>query len=182
MIIGSITNALASARLRVLMLRLSDTLPLFKTWSTVVVNKARSNARAKGGRRLWRQIADYTRVTACSQRGATIECLSYIGVHKEFGGPIQAKNKAALTIPIHRMAYGQTAAELEMSGIRLFRPGSPGMKKNLLVTADGNGNLIPVFALCRRTRPQRADKWWPENRWVLDQGIREAKWHLEKGH
>ena len=168
MIFGSITTNLASARLRVLMLRLSDTLPLFRSWSTVVVNKARSNARAKGGRRLWRQIADYTRVTSCSQRGATIECLSYIGAHKEFGGPIQAKNKMALTIPIHRMAYGQKASELEMSGIKLFRPGSPAM--------------IPVFALCRRTRPQRADKWWPEKRWVLDQGIREAKRHIEKGH
>lgn len=182
MIFGSITTNLASARLRVLMLRLSDTLPLFQSWSTVVVNKARSNARAKGGRRLWRQIADYTRVTSCSQRGATIECLSYIGAHKEFGGPIQAKNKMALTIPIHRMAYGKTAAELEMSGIKLFRPGSPAMKKNILATTDENGNLIPVFALCRRTRPQRADKWWPEKRWVLDQGIREAKWHIEKGH
>lgn len=182
MIIGSITNALASARLRVLMLRLSDTLPLFRSWSETVVKQARNNAAAKGGKKLWGQIADFTKVTACSQRGATIECLSYIGVHKEFGGPIQAKNKAALTIPIHRMAYGQKASELEMSGIKLFRPGSPGMKKNLLVTTDGDGNLIPVFALCRRTRPQRADKWWPENRWVLDQGIRWAKWHIEKGH
>ena len=90
MIIGSITHALASARLRVLMLRLSDTLPLFRSWSETVVKQARNNAAAKGGKKLWGQIADFTKVTACSQRGATIECLSYIGVHKEFGGPIQA--------------------------------------------------------------------------------------------
>ena len=182
MIFGSITTNLASARLRVLMLRLNDTLPLFRTWSTVVVNRARNNARAKGGRKLWGQIAGFTKVTACSQRGAVIECLSYIGAHKEHGGPIQVKNKSALTIPIHQMARGRTAEEVEMSGITLFRPGSPAMRRNILATVDDSGNLIPVFALCRRTRSQRADKWWPEQRWVLDQGIREAKWHIERGH
>ena len=182
MIIGRITTATASAHLRMLMLRLNDTLPLFRTWSTAVVNKARSNARAKGGRKFWGLIAGFTKVTSCSQRGATIECLSYIGAHKEFGGPIQAKNKMALTIPIHRMAYGQKASEVEMSGITLFRPGSPAMRRNILATVDDSGNLIPVFALCRRTRSQRADKWWPEQRWVLDQGIREAKRHIERGH
>ena len=111
MIIGSITSALASARLRVLMLRLSDTLPLFKTWSTVVVNKARSNARAKGGRRLWRQIADYTRVTACSQRGATIAksgaspCASSVPAAPADPAPVQtaapsaAPSNAILSMP-----------------------------------------------------------------------------------
>lgn len=182
MIIAQIKSATASARLWGLMLRIRNTLPLFKTWSTVVVKRARSNARSKGGRRLWRQIADYTKVSRCSQRGAVIECLSCIGAHKEHGGPIRVKNKSWLTIPISELAYGKTAAEVEMNGIDLFRPGPPGAKKNILAYADENGNLIPVFALCRQTRPQRADKWWPEPRWVLEQGIREAKWHIERGH
>lgn len=182
MIIAQIKSATASARLWGLMLRIRNTLPLFKTWSTVVVNRARSNARAKGGRRLWKQIADYTKVTKCSQRGAVIECLSYIGAHKEHGGPIRVKNKSCLTIPISEIAYGKTAEEVEMNGIELFRPGPPGAKRNVLACADENGNIVPVFALCRQTRPQRADKWWPEHYWVLEQGIREAKWHIERGH
>ena len=69
-----------------------------------------------------------------------------------------------------------------MNGIELFRPGPPGAKRNVLACADENGNIVPVFALCRQTRPQRADKWWPEDYWVLEQGIREAKWHIERGH
>ena len=116
------------------------------------------------------------------QPGAVIECLSYIGAHKEHGGPIRVKNKSYLTIPISELAYGKTAEEVEMNGIELFRPGPPGAKKNLLAYADENGNLVPVFALCKQTRPQRADKWWPEDYWVLEQGIREAKWHIERGH
>ena len=104
-----------------------------------------------------------------------------IGLHKQNGGPIRVKNKSWLTIPISELAYGKTAEEVEMSGIDLFRPGPPGAKRNILAYAE-NGNLVPVFALCKQTRPQRADKWWPDHSWVLEQGIREAKWHIERGH
>lgn len=182
MIIARIESATASARLWLLMQSIRNTLPFFKTWSTVVVNRARSNARAKGGRRLWRRIADYTKVTKCSQHGAVIECLSYIGAHKEHGGPIRVKNKSSLTIPISELAYGKTAEEVEMSGIKLFRPGRAGAKRNILAYSNPDGKLVPVFVLCKRTRPQRADKWWPEQHWVLRQGVREAKYHIEKRH
>ncbi len=182
MIIARIESATASARLWLLMQSIRNTLPFFKTWSTVVVNRARSNARAKGGRRLWRRIADYTKVTKCSQHGAVIECLSYIGAHKEHGGPIRVKNKSSLTISISELAYGKTAEEVEMSGIKLFRPGRAGAKRNILAYSDPDGKLVPVFVLCKRTRPQRADKWWPEQHWVLRQGVREAKYHIEKRH
>lgn len=182
MIIAKIESAALSVKLWMMMRQIQNPLALYKTWSTVVVNKARANARAKGGKRLWKQIADYTKVSRCSQRGAIIECLSYIGAHKEYGGPIRVKNKSWLTIPISELAYGKTAGEIELSGIKLFRPGRKEAKKNILAYSDAAGTLVPVFALCKQTRPQRADKWWPDHRWVLEQGVKEAKWHIEKRH
>ena len=38
-----------------------------------------------------------------------------------------------------------------------------------------SGHLVPVFALCKMTASQRADKWLPEHNWVLHAGIEEAK-------
>lgn len=129
MIIARIESATASVRLWLLMRRIRNTLPFFKTWSTVVVNRAHSNARAKGGRRLWLQIVDKTNITKCSRHGAVIECLTPIGAHKEHGGPIRVKNKSWLTIPISELAKGKTAEYVEMSGIKLFRPGRAGAKR-----------------------------------------------------
>ena len=83
MVIAVLKKSLAEAELRRLVRRLNNTLPFYKTWSTVVVNKARSNARSKGGKTLWKRIEKATQVSSCNTAGAKIECFSYIGAHKE---------------------------------------------------------------------------------------------------
>ena len=65
-----IDSAIASARLWALMLRIRDPARLHKIWGVRVMNQARANARAKGGRRLWKQIADSVSLQSVSQRGA----------------------------------------------------------------------------------------------------------------
>ena len=87
-----------------LMDQLQNKLPLFKTWGRAVELKAKTNARAKGGRRIWRNIAGATRLHSITRDGAVVECYDPIGTHKEFGGPIRAKNAKALTIPISALA------------------------------------------------------------------------------
>ena len=169
-----IKSAVASARLWALMLRIRDPSKLYKTWGVRVMNQARANARAKGGRRLWKQIADAVVLRNVSQRGADIRGVGLfgrIGMHKEKGGPIRVREKNWLTIPIDPAAYGKTAAEYSLeTGVRLFRPG----RKKILAYAQ-DGTLVPVFALCKATASQRADKWLPEHNWVLHAGIEEAK-------
>ena len=123
MIIAVLKKSLAEAELRRLTARLKNTLPFYKTWSTVVVNKARSNARSKGGKTLWKRIEKATQIRSCNASGARIECFSYIGAHKEQGGPIAVKNKKFLTIPLVDYAKGKTVEYLQLSGIKLFRPG-----------------------------------------------------------
>lgn len=61
--------------------------------------------------------------------------------------PIKA---AALTIPIHAMAYGRRVAEVRRSHT-VFRPKGT----NILATTDEAGGLVPLYALCRSaTVPQ----------------------------
>ena len=107
-----IDSAVASARLWSLMLRIRDPSKLHKFWGIRVMNQARANARAKGGRRLWKQIADAVVLRDVSLRGADIRGVGLfgrIGMHKEKGGPIRIKEKNWLTIPIDPSAYGKTA-------------------------------------------------------------------------
>lgn len=177
MIIAVLKKSLAEAELRRLTARLKNTLPFYKTWSTVVVNKARSNARSKGGKTLWKRIEKATQVSSCNASGAKIECFSYIGAHKELGGPIVARNKKFLTIPLVDYAKGKTVEYLHLSGIKLFRPA--GRKVLMRQTETG---VEAVFALCKKTKPQQRYPWWPEVNWVAEQGVKEAKWHLMKGH
>ena len=180
MLTGTVQNA-ASPELKRLLRRLNDRLKFFKTWGTAVYEKARANARAKRGRRLWRTIADLTRLVRVSNSGAAVECLSYIGAHKEFGGPIKAKNGRYLTIPIHKLAKGRTVGELEAEGMDIFRlPGTKTLGRG--VGKGKHQKYEPLFALCERTRPQRPDPWWVSAEWALEKGVEEAKWHIEKGH
>ncbi len=56
----------------------------------------------------------------------------------------------ALTIPIHALAYGRRAAEVErLTGERLFRPVRSGGRKTNILAATINGQLVPLYALVR---------------------------------
>jgi hypothetical protein len=139
---------------------------------------AGATRRAQGGCRLWKQIVDAVVLRNVSQRGADIRgegLFGRIGMHKQTGGPIRVREKNFLTIPIDPAAYGKTAREFSLdTGVRLFRPGGKGNPRRLLAY-EKDGTLVPVFALCRETAPQRAVRWLPEKNWVLRTGIEEAK-------
>lgn len=73
-----------------------------------------------------------------------------------------------LTIPIHKMAYGKTASEID----GLFKP----KDKNILAKVM-NGSLVAVFALVRRVIQRKDQTLLPtdsdyeeaiENRWVSE--------------
>lgn len=184
MIIAKVLNAAASVRLWLLMQRVRDPAKVYKIWGIKVVEKLRSNARAKGGRRLWKQIADAVRLDNVSQSGADVDVVGLwgrIGVHKEKGGPIRVRKKNFLTIPIEPSARGKTAEEFAADNhVRLFRPGGADSGRRVLAYSDADGRLVPVFALCRATRPQKRDRWYPSTQWVLRTGIEEAKRLTEK--
>lgn len=178
MLTAKLDARLTIAQLNLLLLRLRNKSGFFRTWGTAVEGKAKQDARAKGGRRIWRNIAGATRLHSVSDSGAVVQCYDPIGAHKETGGPIKAKNGRYLTIPIHRLAMGRTVGEIEARGIDLFRlPGTMTIGRG--VGKGENQTYEPFFALCEKTRPQRADPWWPQEQWVLREGVRHAQKHIE---
>ncbi len=155
--------------------RLTQPMRFLKTWGNSVAKSARANARAKGGRRFWRGIAQSVRLQQVSDDTLIVGSDHFAAAQKQFGGRIEAKNKEALTIPITEEAKGKTVAEFKMGGRPLFRlPGS-----NVL-GYSAHGEFFPEYALVKRTKPQKADPWFPDNAEVSALGMKEAEFWLKK--
>jgi hypothetical protein len=150
--------------------------PFLMVWGNAVAKEARQNARAKGGRNLWREIARATRVEKLGQLGVAVACYHVAGGHKQFGGPIVATNAKALTIPIAPEAEGKRAAEFELGGRELFVPKGT----HVLGYSDDEGQFHALFVLVKRTKPQRAFPWMPGAERVGEIGMSEAARWLKK--
>lgn len=144
-------------------------------WGNAVAKEARTNARQKGGRSFWREIAQATRVERAGTDSVSVANYHVAGGHKQTGGPIETKDKKALTIPLTDEAKRKRAAEFELGGRKLFRPGPPGQKANVLGYADEDGVFHPLFALVKRTRAQAAEPWFPDAPRVSAIGLQECE-------
>jgi len=145
------------------------------SWGAQIRKRAILNARAKGGRKLWREIANSVNLKRVTDNEVEVKATHRAAAQKQFGGKIRARGKAAggadaLTIPIAPEAEGQSAAKFALAGLHLFVfPNS-----NLLGYMEED-SFYPLFALVKETKPQRADPWWPEPEFVEDQGVKEAE-------
>ncbi|MEI7825526.1 MAG: hypothetical protein WCI01_09505 [Chlorobiaceae bacterium] len=153
----------------------------FKVWAQKASLMAQQSARSHSrGGQFWPSIARLTQVTSASDSGAVVQCLHFAGYHKEHGGPIKAKNSEFLTIPLIPSAMGKRVGEWQMdNGARLFRPGPKGNKKRVLCFVK-DGELTPVYALTKETKPQSPEPWWPQPEQVLDAGVMLAGEQIER--
>jgi hypothetical protein len=129
--------------------------PFLMRWANAIAKEARDTARAKGGKRFWRQIAAATRVKAISDSTVEIANWHVAGAQKQYGGPIEAKNAKALTIPIAPEAHGKRAADFTTGGRQLFVPKGT----SVLGYADATG-FHALFALRKRVM-QKPEPWFP---------------------
>ena len=163
------------ARLRRLGAAGRDLTPLLKTWGNAVAKAARTNARAKGGRRFWAEIAAATRLRSVSARSVEVFSDHFAARHKHYGGVITARRAKYLTIPVDPLSRGHTAAELSV-GRDLFVVGGDG---RALLGFDDGGKFRPLFVL-KRSVFQHPDPWWPDDRTVDELGRREAAYWLDQ--
>lgn len=155
--------------------RLARQRPLHARWAQSVAIRMRTNARAKGGRRLWREIADATRVDRIGEDGASI------GVHhpaahmRHTGGEIRAKNVKALTIPIAPEAEGKRAGEFELGGRDLFVLRSRSSDPSTIgILGFDEGDVFHPLYLLRAKVTHPADPWLPTDDEVAELGLVEA--------
>jgi hypothetical protein len=125
---------------------------LVLAWAILVQNEAARNARAKGGKRFWRDLAKTIHAVSTGTTSAQVQVDHVAAAQKERGGPIEAKNAAMLTIPVKGSeAEGRRASEFP----ELFRIG------RMLVRKEG-GVIEPLFWLVKKTKRQRPDPFMPQ--------------------
>ena len=150
----------------------------FQAFGTMVKREAQQAARAKGGRRFWLQIADRTRVAEFDAGHVTVVNDHVAAAQKQFGGPIQARNRKYLTIPVNPIARGRRASEFtqELHVLRTARGAT------LLGYDEGEGearHFVALYALAKRTRPQRPDPFWPSTERAKELALEAATLALE---
>lgn len=165
-------------------------------WGVGTKAKAQTNAIAKGGRRLWREIARSVAVDQVSNDGVRVRATHPAAGHKHKGGPIEAPGKGpwakgaqSLAIPLSGSpAEGRMPGEFK----GMFRlPGTNVLaikatnamrdRSGRYIRRDKANPIVAMFVLVKKTKPQRANPWWPENAYVNRLGLKLAAQMLLEG-
>ena len=153
-------------------------------WGRGVAAQAQRNARAKGGRRFWRDLARSVNMRSISAEGVEVFSDHVAAAQAQFGGTIEAPGKGpgshqakALTIPFpgsEAERTGETAKEFVLGGRKLFVLGKKDGVRMGVLGYDENGQFVPLFILRRRVT-QKARPWFPDAQAVLDIGTKFAE-------
>jgi len=162
---------------------LQDLRPFLLVWGQAVARQARTNARAKGGRRFWREIAMSTQVQSVGTAAVSVHSTHIAAAQKQYGGDISAPGKGpgakparALTIPIgEARGTGKTAREYEMGGRDLFvlKTDKTDPDKIGILGYSVGDEFHALFALRRRVT-QAPEPWFPQQDTILALGASEA--------
>ena len=153
-----------------------------KDWANAAAMEARGNARAKGGRRYWKDLARSLQVRRISDTAVTVSSSQAGAGLKQFGGTVRPVMAKALTIPITAEAKGKTAYEFERPDRPLFviseRSGDPGTVGVLgyarKTRKAGVTAFHPLFVLRRYAR-MKPEPWFPPARRIEYLADREAE-------
>lgn len=156
-----------------------------KNWANSVAMKARENARGKGGRRWWRELARSIWVKSVSETEVDVGT-DHVGAGlKQHGGEVRPVNSKALTIPIAEEAKGKRAYEFERADRELFvisqKTGDPQTIGILGYAEDGGreGAVHPLYVL-RTKADMKPDPWFPGNGEISVLAQRESLRQLAK--
>lgn len=171
----------ATPRLRWLMGRLQagGQQRFLLNWAVAVRKQAITECLSKGGRRFWREMARSIQVEQ-SSGAMVVEAKHRAAAQKQYGGVIAAKGKAAggsdyLTIPIEGSeAEGKDAGKFALGGYELFALGMKDDNRGVLGYTGKDGEFVPLFVLVPKTKPQKADPFFPDDHTVAEFGVEEA--------
>jgi len=92
---------------------------------------------------------------------------------------IKPRNKKALTIPVHPLAYGRSVADLPAS-LALFRPRKKGGEKSNVLAANIDGKVTPLYVLVRSATIPQDETLLPTNEEVAANAARAVAGFLRK--
>ena len=167
---------------RAVMQNLKLRMTFLKNWANSAAIEARGNARAKGGRRYWKDLARSLQVRQVSETAVSVSS-SQIGAGlKQYGGVVRPITARALTIPVTAEAKGKTAYEFERPDRPLFvvsektgDPGTIGVLGYAKKTRKENVSAFhPLFVL-RKYAKMKPDPWFPTENRIAVLAVREAR-------
>jgi len=128
-----------------------------------IAEAARRAARAKGGRRFWREVASSVNVRRTGD-GVTVGATHVAARQKQFGGRISAPGSGpgalgakSLTIPLGKARENRWTTRDARRLYELFRPKG---RNFLMGRPRAGGEAEPLFAL-RKSVSQGPDPWFP---------------------
>lgn len=146
-----------------------------KAWANDAAKEAQRNAKAKPGRRWWRDLARSIRMRSASETAAEVSSDQVGATLKQFGGIVRPKNKRALTIPIAPEAKGKTVYSMKRPKRPLFvLPGT-----RLLGYATPDKGFRALFVLAPKA-VQKPDPWFPAPNRLYRLGIDRANYLIKK--
>lgn len=172
---------------RKVMQNLKLRMTFLKNWANSAAMDARGNARAKGGRRYWKDLARSIQVRQVSETAAVVSSSQIGAALKQYGGIVRPVTARALTIPITDEAKGKTAYELERPDRPLFvvsektgDPGTIGVLGYAKKTRKKNVSAFhPLFVL-RKYAKMKPDPWFPTKNRIEFLAEREAEFLLRR--
>ena len=151
---------------------LDQPLNALKTWAVAARDRARDNARAKGGRSFWkREVAGSVQADVMGDH-AEVYSTSRPGAFKETGGTIRPKNGKMLAVPTRDNPRPQKWPREYAEG-ELFLLKTP--QRAMLARKAGRGgkDIKIMFVLLARVK-QQPDPWWLTAPQVVSLGLREV--------
>ena len=127
------------------------------------------------GRKLtdwWKLVESGWNVGNVTSQTASIQNSSTGFAHKVTGGIITAKRKKFLTVPIHPTAHGMRARDYSKSISPLF------VVKGCLAKSDGEGGVIPIYALKKSVNQEPWAKALPPEQSYVNSFIDSAVDHI----
>ena len=132
--------------------------------------------RSRPGEGFWKEVAAATALEEITETSATVVVADRRANVHIYGGTIRPVEKKALTIPVHPMARGKFARELEREqGLELFRPNKKGGGRHDILAANIGGRLVPLYALKKKAVIPRDPQALPPAGDVEAELLEEAK-------
>ncbi len=121
-------------------------------------------------------LEEATFEATADSNGATVT-VGAKGIRRALGDlTIIARNKKALTIPLHALSYGRRVAELTGLGIAVFRPKG----KNYLATVIDD-KLTPIYALVKQATLKHEPDLLPSNDTITANAVEAARHYINNG-
>lgn len=140
--------------------------------------REQDNPNKLGGARThwWLEVRDAVQQAEIVPDGVSVSIVHPAFPARVYGATVRPQRASALTIPIHKLAYGRRARVFESeTGKKLFR-----LKGKRVLMADFDGDIVPIYALVKSARIPKDPDALPEDAAIIGEALTRSRKHLAR--